>query len=101
MGVSKETISKLLIENRFHVKLRILSPEICKQSLRVKRRKAKVAAEKAHRLKTKMNKSKHKLRNHSNVTKLVNLFILVLSLLFTLLLLQPFNVSSVSFACKF
>jgi len=26
MGVSKETISKLLIGNRFHVKLRILSP---------------------------------------------------------------------------
>jgi len=27
MGVSKESISKFLIENRFHVKLRILSPE--------------------------------------------------------------------------
>jgi len=26
MGVSKESISKFLIENRFHVKLRILSP---------------------------------------------------------------------------
>ena len=36
MGVSKESISKLLIGNRFHVKLRILSPENCKQSLRVK-----------------------------------------------------------------
>jgi len=36
MGVSKETISKFLIGNRCHVKLRILSPENCKQSLRVK-----------------------------------------------------------------
>ena len=34
MGVSKESISKFLIGNRFHVKLRILSPENCKQSLR-------------------------------------------------------------------
>jgi len=32
MGVSKESISKFLIGNRFHVKLRILSPENCKQS---------------------------------------------------------------------
>ena len=29
MGVSKESISKFLIGNRFHVKLRILSPENC------------------------------------------------------------------------
>ena len=36
MGVSKESISKFLIGYRFHVKLRILSPENCKQSLRVK-----------------------------------------------------------------
>jgi len=36
MGVSKESISEFLIGNRFHVKLRILSPENCKQSLRVK-----------------------------------------------------------------
>ena len=36
MGVSKESISKFLIGNRFHVKLRILSPENCKQSLQVK-----------------------------------------------------------------
>jgi len=36
MGVSKESISKFLIGNRFHVKLRILSPEHCKQSLQVK-----------------------------------------------------------------
>jgi len=36
MGVSKESISKFLIGNRFHVKLRILSPQNCKQSLWVK-----------------------------------------------------------------
>ena len=36
MGVSKESISKFLIGNRFHVKLRILSPENCKQTLWVK-----------------------------------------------------------------
>ena len=36
MGVSKESISKFLIGNRFHVKLRILSPENCKQSFQVK-----------------------------------------------------------------
>jgi len=36
MGVSKESISKFLIGNQFHVKLRILSPENCKQSLQVK-----------------------------------------------------------------
>ena len=46
MGVSKESISKFLIRNRFHVKLRILSPENCKQSLRVKSWKAEVTAEK-------------------------------------------------------
>jgi len=46
MGVSKESISKYLIGNRFHVKLRILSPENCKQSLRVKSWKAEVAAKK-------------------------------------------------------
>jgi len=46
MGVSKESISKCLIENRFHVKLRILSPENCKQSLRVKSLKAEVTAKK-------------------------------------------------------
>ena len=46
MGVSKESISKFLVGNRFHVKLRILSPENCKQSLQVKRRKAEVTAEK-------------------------------------------------------
>ena len=36
MGVSKETISKFLTGNRFHVKLRILSPKNCKRILRVK-----------------------------------------------------------------
>ena len=46
MGVSKESISKFLIGNRFHVKLRILSPENRKQSLRVKSWKAEVTAEK-------------------------------------------------------
>jgi len=30
MGVSKESISKFLIGNRFHVKLRMLNPENCK-----------------------------------------------------------------------
>jgi len=44
---SKESICIFLIGNRFHVKLRILSAENCKQSLRVKSRKAKVRAEKA------------------------------------------------------
>ena len=51
MGVSKESIIKFLIGNRFHVKLRILSPENCKQSLRVKSWKAEVTAEK-NKLKT-------------------------------------------------
>ena len=46
MGVSKESISKFLIGNRFHVKLRILSPENCKQSLQVKSWKAEITAEK-------------------------------------------------------
>jgi len=36
MCVSKESISKFLIGNRFHVKLRIFSPENSKQSLQVK-----------------------------------------------------------------
>jgi len=36
MGVSKELISKFLIGNHFHVKLRILSTENCNQSFRVK-----------------------------------------------------------------
>jgi len=35
MGVSKESNSKF-IGNQFHVKLHILSPENCKQSLQVK-----------------------------------------------------------------
>ena len=39
--------------NQFHVKLHILSPEICKQCLRVKSWEAKVRAEKQRSLKTK------------------------------------------------
>ena len=35
MGANKESISKFLIGNRFHVKLRILNPANCKQSLHV------------------------------------------------------------------
>ena len=46
MGVSKESINKFLIGNRFHVKLRILSPENYKQSLRVKSWKAEITEEK-------------------------------------------------------
>jgi len=38
MGLRKKSIGKFSIGNRFHVKLRILSPEICKQSLPVKTR---------------------------------------------------------------
>ena len=36
----KQSISKFIIGNRFDVKLRILSPENCKQSLQVKSWKA-------------------------------------------------------------
>jgi len=43
--------------NQFHAKVRIRSPETCKQSLRVKSRKAKIRVEKSSKLKTKMNKS--------------------------------------------
>jgi len=68
MEVSKESISKFFIGNRFHVKLRILSSEIRKQSLRVKSWKAKIRAEEVNKLKTKMNKSEHKLRNQNIVT---------------------------------
>ena len=63
MGVSKESISKFWIGNRFHVKFCILCPEICKQSLRLKSRTAKVRGEKSNKLKTKMNKAEHQLRN--------------------------------------
>jgi len=41
MGVSKESVSNLLIGNRFHVKLRIICTENCKQSLRVSALKPK------------------------------------------------------------
>jgi len=43
--------------NRFHIKLRILSLENCKQSLRVESWKVEIKAEKAKNLKIKMNKS--------------------------------------------
>ena len=46
MSASKKSINKFLIGNRFHVKLRILSPENCKQSLWVQSWKAEVTAEK-------------------------------------------------------
>ena len=46
MGASKESISKFFIGNRFRVKLRILSPENCKQSFQVKSWKAEATAEK-------------------------------------------------------
>jgi len=52
VGVSKKSISKFLIGNRFHVKLRIVSPETCKQSLRVQSWKAIVTAEETNKLKT-------------------------------------------------
>jgi len=67
-GLSKESISKFLIGNRFHVKLRILNPENCKESLRVKSWKVKLRAEKMNNLKTKMNTSQHKLRNQYILT---------------------------------
>jgi len=51
-----------LIGNRFRTKLCILSPEISKQSFLVKSRKAEVRAEKAGKVKIKMNKSEHKLQ---------------------------------------
>jgi len=61
--VGKELISKnFLIGNRFHVTLRILNPKSCKQCLRLKSWKAKIRAEKANKLKTKMKKSEHKLQ---------------------------------------
>jgi len=49
------------MRNRFHATLRILSPEIYKQCLRVKNCKARARAEKATKLKNEiqMHKSKH------------------------------------------
>jgi len=44
--------SQILIGNRFTVKLRIISPHICKQCLQVKRWKAKARSEKVNSLKT-------------------------------------------------
>jgi len=43
-------------------KITHLRLEICKQSLRVKRCKAKIRADKANKTKTDINKSEHKLR---------------------------------------
>ena len=57
MGVRKESISKFLIGHRFHVKLHILSPENCRQTLLVESLKATPRAEKANELETKMSKS--------------------------------------------
>jgi len=61
MGISKESIG-ICLGNRFHAKLRIFGLEICKQSLQVKRCKAKIRADKANKIKTDINKSEHKLR---------------------------------------
>jgi len=44
-GEGFESISNFSNSNRFHGALRIFSPKICKQWLRVKRRKAKAKAE--------------------------------------------------------
>jgi len=57
VSISKDSCNR----NRFHVTLHIPGPEICEQSLPVKRWKAEARAEKANKLKTKMNKSKRKL----------------------------------------
>jgi len=67
VGLSKKSIGEFLIGNRFHVNLRILSPDICKQSLRVKSWKVELRAEKAIKLKNKMNKSGDKLTNQNIV----------------------------------
>ena len=45
-GYKQGIDQEFLIGNRFHVKLYILSPENCKQSLQVKSWKAEVTAEK-------------------------------------------------------
>jgi len=44
-GCKQGIDQQILIRNRFHVKLRIFSPENCKQSLQVKSWKAEVTAE--------------------------------------------------------
>jgi len=49
-----------LLVNRFDVKLRFCVPRTCKRRLQMKRWRANVGAEKAYKIKTKMNKSKHK-----------------------------------------
>ena len=45
-GCKQGIDQQIFNSNRFHVKLRILSPENCKQRLQVKSRKAEVTAEK-------------------------------------------------------
>jgi len=62
MRTSKESNRKMLIGNWLHLKLRFLSPEICKQSLELKSWKAKEKAVKANQLKTKTNRSEPKFR---------------------------------------
>jgi len=60
--ISKELIGKILMGNRLHIKLRFLSPDICKQSLGVKSWKAKESVEKATKHKIEINNSEHQLR---------------------------------------
>jgi len=52
------------MENRFHVKLRIFSPEF-EAKLTDKSCKAKVRAKKANKLKTEVLKSEHNIRNQN------------------------------------
>jgi len=59
MGGKQGIDRQIDLRKRFHVILRILRPISCKQRLRVKIWKAEVRAEKANKLKTKMNKSEH------------------------------------------
>jgi len=54
------------IGNRFHVTLRVLNSEICKQCLQEKSWKAKARAKKASTLKTEIHKWKPKLRQQKN-----------------------------------
>ena len=63
MGVSKESISKFSIGNRFHVKLRILSPENCKKSLQVKSSSGPDSD------KDQMALSRHYSENHGTINK--------------------------------
>jgi len=71
IGINNEFIGKLLIGNRFHVKLLILSIENCEKGLRVKNWKAK-RAEKTKKLKTKIYKTEHMLKYENILTKLTD-----------------------------